>query len=83
MKKVAVVVAAGLALALSLPAFAEEKAATGESESLYGVPWLKKCAGCHGKDGNAKNPKRAKLAGQHKEYIVKQLKAFKANVLNP
>jgi len=79
MNKVAVIVAAGLALALSLPVVAEEKkAATGESESLYGVSWLKKCSGCHGKDGNSKNPKRAKLAGQHKEYIVKQLEEFKA-----
>ncbi len=78
MKKFAVVVAAGLALALSLPVVAEEKAATGESESLYGVPWLKKCSGCHGKDGNAKNPKRAKLAGLDKAYIVKQLQEFKA-----
>ncbi len=79
MNKAAMVIAAGLALALSLPVLAEEqKAKTGESESLYGVPWLKKCSGCHGKDGNSKNPKRAKLAGQHPEYIVKQLMDFQA-----
>ena len=79
MNKAAMVIAAALALALSLPALAEEqKVKTGESESLYGVPWLKKCAGCHGKDGNSKNPKRAKLAGQHKDYIIKQLTEFKA-----
>ena len=79
MNKAAMVIAAALALALSLPALAEEqKVKTGESESLYGVPWLKKCAGCHGKDGNSKNPKRAKLAGQHKDYIIKQLIEFKA-----
>ena len=79
MNKAAMVIAAALALALSLPALAEEqKVKTGKSESLYGVPWLKKCAGCHGKDGNSKNPKRAKLAGQHKDYIIKQLTEFKA-----
>lgn len=79
MKKVAMVIAAGLAMSLSLPVLAEgDKPAAQKDQTLYGVPWLKKCAGCHGKDGNSKNPKRAKLAGQHKSYIIKQLKAFKA-----
>lgn len=77
MKKVAMV-AAALMLGLSLPAFAEQDTDTGESQSLNGVPWLKKCSGCHGKDGNSKNPKRAKLADQHKNYIIKQLHDFKA-----
>ncbi|WP_425387915.1 c-type cytochrome [Derxia gummosa] len=35
------------------------------------------CAGCHGADGNAPAPTFPKLAGQHPEYIVKQLKNFK------
>jgi cytochrome c553 len=79
MKKVAMVIAAGLALGLSLPVLAAgDNPEAKKDESLYGVPWLKKCSGCHGKDGNSKNPKRAKLAGQHKSYIIKQLKAFKA-----
>lgn len=35
------------------------------------------CAICHGNDGNSSNPVWPKLAGQHAEYIVKQLKDFK------
>jgi len=36
------------------------------------------CAACHGADGNSNNPVWPKLAGQHPDYIVAQLKAFKA-----
>jgi cytochrome c553 len=37
------------------------------------------CAGCHGADGNSGiNPLWPKLAGQHPQYIEKQLKDFKA-----
>ncbi len=37
------------------------------------------CAACHGADGNSgANPLWPKLAGQHPEYIVKQLHDFKA-----
>jgi cytochrome c553 len=35
------------------------------------------CAACHSIDGNSVNPVWPKLAGQHAEYIVKQLKDFK------
>lgn len=35
------------------------------------------CAGCHGEDGNSMMPGFPKLAGQHQNYLVKQLKAFK------
>lgn len=35
------------------------------------------CAGCHGMDGNSPSPQFPKLAGQHEEYIVEQLKAYK------
>lgn len=42
------------------------------------------CAACHGIDGNSSNPIWPKLAGQHEEYIVKQLMDFKAgNRENP
>jgi len=34
------------------------------------------CAACHGADGNSVNPVWPKLAGQHQEYIFKQLKDF-------
>ena len=36
------------------------------------------CAACHGPDGNSVNPDWPKLAGQHSQYIVTQLHAFKA-----
>jgi len=38
------------------------------------------CAACHGADGNSAVPAQPKLAGQHPEYIVKQLREFKAGV---
>ena len=37
------------------------------------------CGGCHGFDGNSPISMYPKLAGQNEAYIVKQLKAFKAN----
>ena len=37
------------------------------------------CAACHGVDGNSVTPDWPSLAGQHPEYIVHQLKAFKSN----
>ncbi|MCU7933893.1 MAG: cytochrome c4 [Candidatus Thiodiazotropha sp. (ex Dulcina madagascariensis)] len=37
------------------------------------------CAGCHGADGNSPlNPVWPKLAGQHPQYIEKQIRNFKA-----
>ncbi len=36
------------------------------------------CMACHGPDGNSPLPNFPKLAGQHADYVVKQLKAFKA-----
>lgn len=36
------------------------------------------CAGCHGANGRAANPQWPNLAGQNKEYLIKQLKDFKA-----
>jgi len=36
------------------------------------------CAACHGADGNSSVPAQPKLASQHPEYLVKQLREFKA-----
>jgi len=38
----------------------------------------KVCAACHGADGNAVIPGNPVLAGQHPEYVVKQLADFKS-----
>lgn len=35
------------------------------------------CAGCHGSDGNSTNPIWPKLAGQHEDYLYKQLTEYK------
>lgn len=40
------------------------------------------CVACHGADGNSPAATFPKLAGQHPEYIVKQLKEFKAGGRN-
>ena len=36
------------------------------------------CASCHGADGNSGSPAYPKLAGQHPEYLNKQLQEFKS-----
>jgi cbb3-type cytochrome c oxidase subunit III len=36
------------------------------------------CAACHGPDGNSLTPAYPKLAQQHPEYLVKQLREFKS-----
>ena len=36
------------------------------------------CGACHSVDGNSQIPANPKLAGQHAEYLYKQLKNFKA-----
>lgn len=53
------------------PAFAGGDAAAGKAKSAT-------CVGCHGMDGNSVNPEWPNLAGQHAQYIAKQLKDFKA-----
>lgn len=34
------------------------------------------CAACHGADGNSLNPEWPKLAGQHEDYLLKQMNYF-------
>ncbi len=38
------------------------------------------CATCHGVDGNSHNPAWPKLAGQHAEYIILQIKNFQKGI---
>ena len=63
---------ATLALALTIPAHADADAAKGQA--IAGQV----CAACHMPDGNSAIPGNPKLAGQHAEYISKQLAAFKS-----
>ena len=63
-----------LVLALSTHALAENTTANvaNGQEIAAGV-----CAGCHSADGNSIIPVNPSLAGQHAEYITKQLIEFK------
>ena len=38
------------------------------------------CAACHGSDGNSVGSANPSLAGQHSQYLYRQLKAFKAGM---
>lgn len=38
------------------------------------------CVACHGADGNSVIPTNPKLAGQHADYLVKQITEFKSGV---
>ena len=70
--------AATLALS-SLSVVAQEKKpdlAKGEA-SFSGV-----CAACHGADGNSGTPENPKLAGQHPQYLIKQLQEYKSGKRN-
>ncbi len=41
------------------------------------------CVACHNADGNSTIPTNPKLAGQHAEYLLKQMKNFKGQNGNP
>ncbi len=58
-----------LATCSVLPAYAAGDVAAGKEKALQ-------CASCHGADGNSVNPEWPKLAGQHADYLVKQLTYF-------
>lgn len=72
MKFKSIAVVAGLCLGQAVFAQGE----TGSAEA--GQAKAATCVACHGLDGNSVNPEWPTIAGQHAEYIVKQLKAFKA-----
>ncbi len=70
--------ALGVTLAVQ-PAFAEEPAATEAAPAVNGPDKIVQnvCAACHGADGNSVITANPKLAGQHPEYLLKQLSNFK------
>lgn len=70
MKKM-IVIAAVLGLAAAGASHAAGSAEAGKAKSAV-------CAGCHGPDGNSPAPAFPKLAGQHPDYMAKQLKEFKS-----
>lgn len=64
----------GLMLTISVEALAEEAPAKKTAEQTVNAV----CAACHGADGNSVITLNPKLAGQHPEYLEKQLTEFKS-----
>lgn len=50
---------------------------TTTTDTSAGQQSIEACAACHGADGNSTNQVWPKLAGQHADYIIKQLNDFK------
>jgi cbb3-type cytochrome c oxidase subunit III len=63
---------ASSALASDAPKAAKPDVAAGEAK------YTAMCAACHGADGNSGSPENPKLAGQHADYLAKQLSEFKS-----
>jgi cytochrome c553 len=53
----------------SITAYSADNITVGQKKSIL-------CAACHGENGISINPEWPNLAGQHKRYIIQQLKAF-------
>jgi cytochrome c553 len=49
-----------------------------EGDPVAGKQKSTKCAGCHGPDGNSVSPNYPRLAGQHEDYLIHGLKAYKS-----
>ncbi len=52
--------------------------AVAEGDYARGEQKAELCASCHNQDGNSTTPAWSKIAGQHKNYLLKQLHDFKA-----
>lgn len=63
----------GLMLGISINAQAEDSATKSAQQTVNNV-----CAACHAVDGNSAISLNPKLAGQHPEYLEKQLMEFKS-----
>ncbi len=71
------------ALAFSATAQASDAAkpaAPYQGDAAKGQPLASAvCGACHAPDGNSQTSANPKLAGQHAQYLLKQMKNFKAN----
>lgn len=72
MSKLLATTCALLGLAISASAFATGNVEAGQAKASM------VCLACHSLDGNSVNPEWPSIAGQHEQYIVKQVKAFRA-----
>jgi cytochrome c553 len=74
MRKLLTLAVAAAAAAVAVPAVAQDKPKSLEEN-------LKVCTACHGADGNTPlQPDFPKLGGQHYDYLLHSLKAYKAGV---
>lgn len=64
----------GFMLSISVQAFAADASASKSAEQTVNTV----CAACHAPDGNSVITLNPKLAGQHPEYLEKQLMEFKS-----
>jgi cytochrome c553 len=74
-------VAAFYATKQAKPGFATDKSLVADGEKIYRGGIMEKsvpaCAGCHGPDGAGIPAEFPRLAGQHEQYTVAQLHAFR------
>jgi cytochrome c553 len=66
-----------LAPLFALGALCASGAALGAGSADEGQSKSTACIACHGPNGNSANPEWPNLAGQHAQYVRKQLEAFK------
>ena len=82
MKAVSTAILAALALAAAITPVFAEIVTSGDAAKGQQIA-SQVCAGCHNADGNSAIPANPILAGQHAEYITKQLTNFKAQNNKP
>ena len=66
-----------LSLTMLVGVLSANNAAAFDGDASAGKDKSATCAACHGADGNAPVTMYPKIAGQHAEYLYKQLKEFK------
>ena len=82
MKLLAPLMLAALLAAPALAAAQDAKAPAKPDLAKGEAKYTAVCAACHGADGNSGIPANPKLAGQHPQYLVKQLQEFKSGKRN-
>ena len=86
MKLPASLLVAALLAAPAMPSLANTPAPAAPAKAVAAKPdlaagearYTAMCAACHGADGNSGSPAYPKLAGQHPEYLAKQLQEYKS-----
>ncbi len=67
-----------LLLCAALPSMAAESKPAFKADAAKGLALSTSCVACHTADGTRGSPANPILQGQHPEYLVKQLREFKA-----